>query len=578
MKELSYFQMRAYLYPNEVEESVEFKLNELETLWHCNKKNVKQKIKKYEEEGRFIYIPGRGRGNSSRIHFKNSLHQDVHNTVITYINNGQLEHVFQLLELNIPKTSFEIVFKEIQKRFGLDSSQISDDVLRTIVIRSIKTLDPINATFDFESYLIKQLGSTLVTYDQKTDSVQPHIAHHWKVDIEYKTWTFHLRKGVLFHHQKALTSDDVLYTFERFQKTSSYSSWLIKDIEEIECLSPYIVQIKLNQPNPYFIRYLSTTYLSILSRDEGFQENKWIGTGPFQLKERTNSKIVLKAFDHYFLERPILDEIEFYLVPRKTKHVMDIKLKNKETADSVLQKKLTVGYDFLAFNFQKPSIVHHPSFRAALFHLFDIKKMWNDLGRNQMVEASSYFPWNSNPQQRNRSLVIGLIKDSGYQGEPLTLFYKNAVDEKERADWLRREAASVGIKIRNQGRFIEEILYSSELDQKPDLILCGEVASLDYHISFIDSFYNKANIIHRFLGKENIKFIGKYLDKMRVEQNYKKREYWINKIETYIRKNHLLLFQIHPIRKIIMHPKIQNIRYGGFGFDEFQKSWIDEQT
>ncbi|NDI34473.1 ABC transporter substrate-binding protein [Chengkuizengella sediminis] len=579
MKDLSYFQLRTYLYPKEMQESVEFKLQELETLWHCKNKNVKQKIKKYEEEGKLIYYPGRGRGNSSRLKFINSLNQDVQNAVLQYINNGQLEDVFQLLELQIPKSSFEIVFKEIQKLFGLHSIHQADDVLRTIVIKTINTLDPINAIFDFETYLIKQIGSTLVTYDQNTDSIQPHLAHHWKVDTEKKTWTFYLRKGVHFHNQKTLTSDDVLFTLERIQEITPYSSWLIEDIEKVECLSPYTIRISLNQSNPYFIRYLTTTHLSILSRDEGFDENNWIGTGPFQIKERTNSKIVLKTFDQYFLERPILDEIEFYLVPNETKHTMNIQLKNKKGEISPLRKdKLTVGYEYLAFNFQKPSIIHHPSFRAAFFHLFDIKKMWSDLGRNNLVEASSYFPWNSNPQIRDIDLVNPLLEDSGYQGEPLTLYSKNTLDDRERANWLVNEAAAAGIKLLNISVFIEEVLYTSKLDQKPDLILSGEVASLDYHTSFLDSFYNKANIIHRFLGKQHLDYIKKYLEKMRFERYYEKREYWIHKIENYIRKNHLLLFQEHPIRSIMLHPMIQDIQYGGFGFDDFQKSWIDERN
>ncbi|WP_335871224.1 ABC transporter substrate-binding protein [Bacillus sp. 2205SS5-2] len=573
--DLSYFQLRANLYPREEKQAVKFKLSELEPIWFCNRKNVKIKLRKLEGERKFIYEPGRGRGHLSKLNFFSSFQKDVEEFVQLCLKQERLEDIVQLMQLPLPLSWIAKVSIEVQKLFGFQSINQEKDILRTMVPRKVTTLDPLYSSINFDNYLIQQLGDTLVRYDPRMESILPHLAFHWKEEENSTKWTFYLRKGVYFHHQRTLTSEDVKYTFERFQQADSHLDWLVENILSIECVSPYILLIKLEKPNPFFLRYMSSANLSILPKDEPVEDNKWIGTGPFQLKKCTDRIVVLEAFDHYFLERPFLDEIEFYLVPSETPDAMNYLIKGKEEPNSVLQKEDVIsGFRFIAFNFQRQSIVHKYLFRTALYHVLDVQKMKEDLGREDILEASSFFPYKSKPQRKERQLIPKLLANAGYQGEMLTFYAANFSHLKDKVEWFVKEASEFGIHLKLVYFDMSEY-YSKAIDENADLLMMGEVSSVDPHLSFLDAFYNKALIFRRFFLEKDLQYIEECLNQFKYESDRDKREAWIEKVEHYLRENYLILFQQHQIKQRSFHEKIQDVRFDSYGYDDFRNSWID---
>lgn len=301
MKDVTYFEMRALFYKREEERTVQFTFKELEELWYCSSKNCKRKLRQFEETGRLTYVPGRGRGNPSRLFFRNEFQDEVEAAVLKLVEKEKMESMIHLLQLPIPKTWIANVSKEVQALFGLRVSGQSKDVLRTMITRNVTTLDPLFSSITFETYLIHQLGDSLLNYDQEQDLLQPHLAHSWEQEDGGRIWSFHLRKGVRFHNGRSMTAEDVKATFQRFQNHHSAHSWLTEDIDQIECPAPYTVVISLKRPNLLFPRYVSSHNLAILPADEPFDENIWIATGPFRLAKRTDQLLILKHLTIIFL-------------------------------------------------------------------------------------------------------------------------------------------------------------------------------------------------------------------------------------------------------------------------------------
>ncbi|MBS1606727.1 MAG: ABC transporter substrate-binding protein, partial [Bacteroidetes bacterium] len=66
----------------------------------------------------------------------------------------------------------------------------------------IATLDPAFAKNRSIIWAVHQLYSTLVETDDQLRIV-PGLARSWEVSADRKVWTFHLRKGVVFHDDPA---------------------------------------------------------------------------------------------------------------------------------------------------------------------------------------------------------------------------------------------------------------------------------------------------------------------------------------------------------------------------------------
>lgn len=574
MKNFYYYQMRSFLYPREEKQSVEFKLKDLEGIWFCTQKNVKRRLQMFSAEGRVHYEPGKGRGNPSKLSFKNSFRQEIEEAVLQAAAQNELEDVLQLLQLPIPKAWIANVSEEIQKLFGIQTSRNSEDILRTVVTRKLTTLDPLIASINFETFLIHQLGDSLLVYDEPYDVLRPHVAHHWEESDEGKVWTFYLRKGVRFHNGEQLTSEDVRFTFHRFQANPSPHHWLVEDIEEMECPGPYTVTFRLSRPNPFFPRYTSAHNLAILPHREPFDEHKWIGTGPFQMKKRNDALIVLKAFDDYFLTRPLLDEIEIYKVDLNNgSSGMTYEIQDEEGKREALHKEdIELGFRFLAFNFRKESIVQNPFFREGVYHLTDAGKMLSELKLSDHLESSSYFYWKSVHLPKDRSRVGPLLQKAGYRGETLKLYTFDKPKYREEAEWIKSEAASEGLKLDIQS-FTFDDYYNPKLNEA-DILLMGEVASTDFHLSFIGAFLSKALFTNRFFSDKQIAEVRGYIERIKQGRDKEEREYWIEETENFIRRENLLLYLYHPVRTRTFHPMIKDIEFESFGYVDFRKLWI----
>ena len=61
--------------------------------------------------------------------------------------------------------------------------------------------------------IIRLLFTALVNYDLPTQQATPGLAESWSVAPDQKTWTFKLRKGLLWSDGQPLTADDVVFTF-----------------------------------------------------------------------------------------------------------------------------------------------------------------------------------------------------------------------------------------------------------------------------------------------------------------------------------------------------------------------------
>ncbi|MEW8056635.1 MAG: ABC transporter substrate-binding protein [Candidatus Thiodiazotropha sp.] len=182
-----------------------------------------------------------------------------------------------------------------------------------------------------------QIFEGLLSLDSKGQIV-PMLAESWET-ADNQTWRFHIRKGVRFHDAaffgssgrgRELTAEDVVSSYTSFCSASAYPAFLLMDsiagcadynigkatsVEGIQQVDRYTVDIRLLQPEPFFLNRLTTAWIAIYPLEANAKENRdnWglqtaVGTGPYRLVSRSDSEIVLEHNEDYwgkFAENPV---------------------------------------------------------------------------------------------------------------------------------------------------------------------------------------------------------------------------------------------------------------------------------
>jgi len=174
---------------------------------------------------------------------------------------------------------------------------------------------------------------------------RPMLAEGWTAAEDLKTWTFNLRKGVMWHNGEELTADHIAWNVERWldPKTASSNvglsvfSAMVEDTPEkdakgkpikrlikgaVEVVDKYTIRFKLNKPvlSAAEDLYNYPTAIAHPSFKPPLAENM-IGTGPFALAElKVGDKCILKRVSKtkdgkdfkYWGGNVYLNEIHYY--------------------------------------------------------------------------------------------------------------------------------------------------------------------------------------------------------------------------------------------------------------------------
>ncbi|MBB3934217.1 ABC transporter substrate-binding protein [Aureimonas phyllosphaerae] len=198
----------------------------------------------------------------------------------------------------------------------------------------IATLDPAIG-YDWQNFsMIKAIFDGLMDYEPGTAKLRPGLAESYEISPDGKVFTFKLRDGVKFHNGRAMTAEDVKYSFERTVNpaTQSPGAGFLGSIEGFEAmqggtatelsgvkiLDPKTVQVTLSRPDATFLSVMALNFSFIVPKEEveksgaDFGRNP-VGTGAFKLAEWTlGQRLVLEKNPDYYREgAPKLGGITF---------------------------------------------------------------------------------------------------------------------------------------------------------------------------------------------------------------------------------------------------------------------------
>ena len=197
-----------------------------------------------------------------------------------------------------------------------------------------RTLDPAK-TLGGPDGPLGLIFSGLVTLDTNLQ-VQPELAAGWDVSGDGLTYTFYLRKNVLFHDGRPFTAQDVIFSWERAANPDTGSDTVqtylgdvagiqavidgeTAQISGLRAIDAYTLEVQLTAPVVYFLQKLAYPVAFVVD-SETVDGRNWErdpnGTGPFRLQKwDDDEEIILVRNDSYYLEPARVRHIVYDLGP-----------------------------------------------------------------------------------------------------------------------------------------------------------------------------------------------------------------------------------------------------------------------
>ncbi len=370
------------------------------------------------------------------------------------------------------------------------------------------TLDPQGTSGTLTFQVDKSIFDTLAEPNEK-GVIVPALAESWDVSDNSLVWTFHLRKGVVFHNGDKLTSSDVKATFERIvdEKTGSPNKKAFDVIKSIDTPDDLTVVFTLGKPYAPFLASISSGWGAILPKsliDSGHDfGSEPVGTGPYAMSEWIrDSKIVLtKNKDYWMKGYPKLDKIIMNIIPEASVQVQgllsgqldisymvgkdDVPLLEK-SPDVKLEKNLTSLIMVMAINCSKPPF-DNLKVRQALNYAIDKQKILDtaysggkiigtfmDYGNAYYKDFTSLYPYN--PEKAKELLTqAGVGKDV----EIKMYLPQNYPPHVKAGEMYQEMLSKVGLNVKIQmvdwSTWISDVYRGSKFD----LTVIGHTGKLD---------------------------------------------------------------------------------------------------
>lgn len=364
-------------------------------------------------------------------------------------------------------------------------------------------------------------------------SIVPRLAEKWDISPDGLSYTFHLRRDVVFSDGTSFGADNVKRNFDAIMANKERHSWMgvISVLEKTEKLDEFTIRLTLNQAYYPLLQELAFVRPFRILADAGFPDSgktsesiaKPIGTGPWILSEyKKDEYAVFRRNDHYWGTKPKLSSVKVRIIPDPETIVTAFE---KNELDMIVGSGL-ISMDSFKYLNQSGKYVTGSSeplttrtfvlnsvkaptsdirIRQAIQHGIDKEKMVNSvtLGLEKKADwvMARNFPYSDiglKPYEYDPDKAVRLLEEAGWKlpagktvrekdGKPLSLdlvYVSTDAIQKPMAEIVQAELAKIGIQVLVKG---EELMVGN-----------GRLKSGDYHLNVWNT-YGVPNDPHNFV-------------------------------------------------------------------------------
>lgn len=189
------------------------------------------------------------------------------------------------------------------------------------------SVDPHTAVTSANVPIVRTIYEALLAYPPGflggSDPI-PALAERWEGSADKKTWTFHLRRGVQWHHGHGeFTAEDAKYSVDRVTGTAFASPFksTLDAVESTHIDDPYTFRVVLKEPDALFALRLVNFQAGFVVCKKAIESgvdirSRPIGTGPFQFQAyKPRDSLTLTRNESYWGGKPILSTMTWFFMP-----------------------------------------------------------------------------------------------------------------------------------------------------------------------------------------------------------------------------------------------------------------------
>ena len=479
-------------------------------------------------------------------------------------------------------------------------------------------------TSDIDSDLSALVYSGLLKLNQQGELVND-LAESYEISEDKLTYTFHIRKDIIWHDWEKLFADDIVFTIKTIQNDDFYSplraSWKGVKVEKVD---DYTVKFILRNAYSPFLNNLT---VGILPKHlwELFEANNFHqaecnlmpkGTGPYKIEQYVKDKdgkissIELLANEDYYLKTPFIKKITFKFFKNETEMISAFNRKelkginylspeNKKMiidSESVNIYRLNIPrYFAVFFNQTKSKALSDKTVRTALAYAIDKNKLVEDIlyGEGNPVETPiplGIFGHNPNTKIYDYALehAKNILEADGWVDSD-----NDGIREKDdikieftmiSTDWPELSKTSIllqemwkelgaNVKIEN---IQETKLENDYIKQREyDALLFGEILNYDPDpFAFWHSSQKKENGLNLALY-DNTE-VDKLLEEARQETDQNAREEKYKKFQEIVIENVPVIFLYSPNYLYVHNKSVQGVKLNNIVIPSNRFNGIEE--
>ncbi|MEB3265683.1 MAG: ABC transporter substrate-binding protein [Cyanobacteriota bacterium] len=199
--------------------------------------------------------------------------------------------------------------------------------LATVVVGSrnrIDSVDPAQAYSIGTLQVLSALGDTLYSVGPKGEPIPRLATALPRLSPDGLTAWVPLRAGVRFHDGTPFNAAAMVFTLERFLAIGKLSYLLGDRVTSVRAVAPLELELTLRRPYTPLPQLLSAVNLTPLSptayrnHRKGYLNNRFVGTGPYQLSVFSDQQQRLKPFAGYWGPRPANRGIDLVTLSNST--------------------------------------------------------------------------------------------------------------------------------------------------------------------------------------------------------------------------------------------------------------------